>query len=78
MATEFGDIRLKAGAWQGEEVTVAPEYEDCKRAALAHGVPLRRVYAGGAASGDEATALPARFKQMPSDGKSALSIQELS
>ncbi len=42
--TEFGDIRLKAGAWQGEEVTVAPEYEDCKRAALSHGVPLRRVY----------------------------------
>jgi len=42
--TEFGDIRLKAGTWQGEEVTVAPEYEDCKRAAEAHGVPLRRVY----------------------------------
>jgi len=42
--TEFGDIRLKAGAWQGEEVTAAPEYEDCKRAAQAHGVPLRRVY----------------------------------
>ena len=44
VATEFGDIRLKAGAWLGEEVTVAPEYEDCKRAALAYGVPLRRVY----------------------------------
>ncbi len=42
--TPFGDIRLKAGAWRGEEMTVAPEYEDCKRAALAHGVPLRRVY----------------------------------
>jgi len=42
--TEFGDIRLKAGAWQGEEVTVAPEYEDCKRAAQTHNVPLRRVY----------------------------------
>jgi uncharacterized protein (TIGR00299 family) protein len=42
--TEFGAVRLKAGAWQGEEVTVAPEYEDCKRAAQAHGVPLRRVY----------------------------------
>jgi uncharacterized protein (TIGR00299 family) protein len=44
VTTEFGDIRLKAGAWQGEEVTVAPEYEDCKRAAQAHDVPLRRVY----------------------------------
>ena len=47
--TEFGPIRLKAGAWQGAEVTVAPEYEDCKRAALAHGVPLRRVYAAAVA-----------------------------
>ncbi len=44
VTTPFGDIRLKAGTWQGEEVTVAPEYEDCKRAAQAHGVPLRRVY----------------------------------
>lgn len=44
VATEFGDIRLKAGAWQGEEVTVTPEYEDCKRAAQTYGVPLRRVY----------------------------------
>ena len=44
VTTEFGDIRLKAGTWLGEEVTVAPEYEDCKRAALAHDVPLRRVY----------------------------------
>ena len=42
--TEFGDIRLKAGAWQGQEVTAAPEYDDCKRAAQAHAVPLRRVY----------------------------------
>ena len=42
--TEFGPVRLKAGAWLGEEVTVAPEYEDCKRAAQDHSVPLRRVY----------------------------------
>jgi len=42
--TEYGPVRLKAGAWLGEEVAVAPEYEDCKRAALAHSVPLRRVY----------------------------------
>lgn len=42
--TEFGAIRLKAGVWQGEEVTVALEYEDCKRAAQVHNVPLRRVY----------------------------------
>ena len=44
VTTEFGHVRLKAGVWQGEEVTAAPEYEDCKRAAMEHGVPLRRVY----------------------------------
>jgi uncharacterized protein (TIGR00299 family) protein len=44
VATEFGDVRLKAGAWHGEEMTVAPEYEDCKRLAQEHGVPLKKVY----------------------------------
>jgi len=44
VCTEFGDLRLKIGAWQGEEITVSPEYEDCKAAALKHDVPLRRVY----------------------------------
>lgn len=45
VATEYGVIRLKIGTWQGEEVTAAPEYEDCKRAALEHSVPLRTIYA---------------------------------
>ena len=44
VTTEFGDIRLKVGAWQGEEVATSPEYDDCKQAAQQHGVPLRRVY----------------------------------
>ena len=44
VTTEFGPIRLKIGNWQGKEITASPEYEDCKRAALEHGVPLRRVY----------------------------------
>jgi uncharacterized protein (DUF111 family) len=43
--TEFGPIRLKVGRWHGEEVTIAPEYEDCKAAAQTHDVPLRRIYA---------------------------------
>ena len=43
-ATKYGPIQVKVGAWQGEEMTASPEYEDCKRAALEHGVPLRRVY----------------------------------
>ncbi len=44
VTTEYGPIQVKVGAWQGEEVTAAPEYEDCKRAAVEHGVPLRFVY----------------------------------
>ncbi len=44
VTTPYGDIRLKIGSWQGEEVTASPEYDDCKRAAMEHGVPLRRVY----------------------------------
>ena len=42
--TAFGPIRVKVGHWRGEEVTSAPEYEDCKAAAQTHGVPLRQVY----------------------------------
>lgn len=44
VATEYGPIQVKVGTWQGEEMTASPEYEDCKQAALTHGVPLRRVY----------------------------------
>jgi uncharacterized protein (DUF111 family) len=44
VATLYGDVRLKVGRWRGEVMTVAPEYEDCRRAAIAHNVPLRTVY----------------------------------
>lgn len=40
--TEYGSIRVKIG--EGNAVrTVTPEYEDCKAAALKHGVPLQKV-----------------------------------
>ncbi len=42
--TPFGVVRVKV-ARQGDQVlNVAPEYEDCKRAALQHGVALQAVY----------------------------------
>lgn len=44
VTTPYGDIRLKVGQHHGETVTVAPEYEDCKRAALRHNIPVRCVY----------------------------------
>lgn len=43
--TVFGPIRLKIGADDaGREITAAPEFEDCRAAALDHHVALRDVY----------------------------------
>jgi uncharacterized protein (DUF111 family) len=44
VTTPYGEVRLKIGRRHGQTVTVAPEYEDCKRAAQAHDVPVQRVY----------------------------------
>ncbi|MHC1745105.1 MAG: nickel pincer cofactor biosynthesis protein LarC [Syntrophobacteraceae bacterium] len=41
--TPFGVIRCKVATIGDEIVNVAPEYEDCKRAALEHHVPLKVV-----------------------------------
>ena len=43
VATPFGPIRVKVAKW-GDREKSAPEYEDCRRAAESHGVPLREVY----------------------------------
>jgi pyridinium-3,5-bisthiocarboxylic acid mononucleotide nickel chelatase len=42
--TPLGAARVKRKRWQGEDLNVAPEYEDCARLARGHGVPLREVY----------------------------------
>jgi uncharacterized protein (DUF111 family) len=44
VATQFGIVRIKIGEKDGREITASPEYEDCKRAAAKHGVPVRQVY----------------------------------
>jgi pyridinium-3,5-bisthiocarboxylic acid mononucleotide nickel chelatase len=41
--TEFGVIRMKAGRVKGEVMNVAPEFEDCRRAAETYDVPLKAV-----------------------------------
>jgi hypothetical protein len=41
--TPFGVIRVKVARW-GENEKAAPEYEDCRRAAETHRVPLGQVY----------------------------------
>src|ERR1700739_430744 len=42
--TEWGLVRMKIARWpSGEIANAAPEYEDCKRIAAAHSVPLKQV-----------------------------------
>lgn len=41
--TPFGEIRVKIGSRDGEELNAAPEFEDCRVAAQRHGVPVKQV-----------------------------------
>jgi pyridinium-3,5-bisthiocarboxylic acid mononucleotide nickel chelatase len=43
VATDYGVIQIKTGNWRGEEWNAAPEFEDCRHAAAAFGVPLKTV-----------------------------------
>lgn len=42
--TPFGEIRVKLGRLGDSVVTTAPEYADCKAAAIQHGVPVQIVH----------------------------------
>lgn len=42
--TKYGKIRVKVGIFKGEIKNIAPEYEDCKKIAKQHKVPLKEVY----------------------------------
>jgi pyridinium-3,5-bisthiocarboxylic acid mononucleotide nickel chelatase len=60
--TPYGEIRIKIGSLAGEVLNAAPEFEDCRAAAVQFGVPLKQVQqaaiaayqqiAGGASSKD--------------------------
>jgi uncharacterized protein (DUF111 family) len=43
VATAYGDIRIKVGKRNGGELNIAPEFEDCRAAAIAHNIPLKQV-----------------------------------
>lgn len=45
VATAFGTVGVKRARFGGRTVAEAPEYDDCRRLALAAGVPWREVYA---------------------------------
>lgn len=42
--TEYGPIAVKLGILDGRVVKVSPEYEDCRRAAIMHHLPVRTVF----------------------------------
>jgi uncharacterized protein (TIGR00299 family) protein len=41
--TQWGEIRIKIGSVAGADSQIAPEYEDCRRIAAEHHVPLKTV-----------------------------------
>jgi hypothetical protein len=41
--TIYGDVRIKIGTLEGEELNAAPEFEDCRAMASQHNVPIKRV-----------------------------------
>jgi uncharacterized protein (TIGR00299 family) protein len=42
--TPFGSVRIKIGRWRNEDITFAPEMDDCIRRARENSVPVRLVY----------------------------------
>ena len=44
IVTEFGQIRIKRSFYNGIEVSVKPEYDDCKNIASEKNLPLKEVY----------------------------------
>jgi uncharacterized protein (DUF111 family) len=43
VSTRFGDVRIKVASMNGTVSNYAPEYEDCRRIAAEHRVPLKMV-----------------------------------
>jgi uncharacterized protein (DUF111 family) len=48
--TEYGPIPVKVGRQDGRVRVVTPEFDDCRRAAEQHGVPLKEVQSAAAAA----------------------------
>ena len=50
VATAYGEIRMKVGSLTGEELNAAPEFEDCRTAAVRHRVALKLVQQAAASA----------------------------
>jgi uncharacterized protein (DUF111 family) len=52
-------VRIKRARLDGRPLAVAPEFEDCRRLALASGAPWRDVYRAALLAAESAAELPA-------------------
>lgn len=48
--TDYGPVRVKIAGESGRVYTASPEYDDCRRLAAEHGVPLKTIYAAARAA----------------------------
>jgi uncharacterized protein (TIGR00299 family) protein len=56
--TAFGTVRVKRARLDGRPLAVAPEFEDCRRLALASSVPWREVYSAALAAAGDSNSKP--------------------
>ncbi|MCK4601343.1 MAG: nickel pincer cofactor biosynthesis protein LarC, partial [Phycisphaerae bacterium] len=47
--TPYGPVRIKVGSRGGEVISAQPEFSDCRKAAQAHHVPIKEVFAAAEA-----------------------------
>ena len=62
VATAFGAVRIKRARLDGRPLAAAPEFEDCRRLALASGAPWRDVYRAALAARRDRKALGRRLR----------------
>jgi uncharacterized protein (TIGR00299 family) protein len=60
VATPWGQVRMKIASRNGSVANFAPEYEDCRRIAAQHKVPLKRVMQEAVSSYQQASVSPPR------------------
>ena len=58
VSTPYGAVRVKIGTRRGEAISIAPEYEDCRRIAAEHNLPLREVMRLAAEAARQTHTLP--------------------
>jgi pyridinium-3,5-bisthiocarboxylic acid mononucleotide nickel chelatase len=58
--TAFGTVRIKRARLDGRPLAAAPEFEDCRRLALASGIPWRDVYRAALTAAGALDALTSR------------------